>query len=133
MHGIRIDRVIVGGERDLLSDEALGEVERVCERREIDLNLVQRLVGLGELQTDPADLILEPSENSSEFVVPTYFGVKRVIDFFAALTMLILLLPLFAGVALLVILDVGAPAFFWQRRLGRGKRSFLVYKFAAAV
>ena len=129
VHGIRIDRVIVGGERDLLSDEALGEVQRVCERREIDLNFVPRLVGLGELQTDPADLILEPSENSSEFVVPTYFGVKRVIDFFAALTMLILLLPLFAGVALLVILDVGAPAFFWQRRLGRGKRSFLVYKF----
>jgi lipopolysaccharide/colanic/teichoic acid biosynthesis glycosyltransferase len=55
--------------------------------------------------------------------------VKRFIDFSAALMLIILLLPLLAGVGLLVLLDVGSPVFFWQQRLGEGGRSFLVYKF----
>jgi lipopolysaccharide/colanic/teichoic acid biosynthesis glycosyltransferase len=43
--------------------------------------------------------------------------------------LLVLLVPLFAVVALLVLLDVGSPALFWQRRLGRNGRAFLLYKF----
>jgi lipopolysaccharide/colanic/teichoic acid biosynthesis glycosyltransferase len=130
VHGIRIDRVIVGGELDLLSDAAQFEVQRVCRRREIDLNYVPRLIGLSWLQV--AAIGVEPSHESTDsaaFVVPAYFRVKRFIDFSAALTLLILLLPLFAGVGLLVLLDVGSPVFFWQQRLGEGQRSFLVYKF----
>jgi lipopolysaccharide/colanic/teichoic acid biosynthesis glycosyltransferase len=128
VHGICIDRVIVGGEPDLLSDSAQFEVQRVCKRRKIDLNYVPRLIGLSWLQAAAIGVEHE-SMDSAAFVVPAYFRVKRFIDFSAALTLLILLLPLFAGVGLLVLLDVGSPVFFWQQRLGEGRRSFLVYKF----
>jgi lipopolysaccharide/colanic/teichoic acid biosynthesis glycosyltransferase len=136
VHGIRIDRVIIGGETDLLCGTALDEVQRTCRRREIDLNFVPRLVGLSGLQIAPNGLGLESGEvlglesgDSATFVLPAYFWVKRFIDFSAALILLILLLPLFAGVGLLVLLDVGSPVFFWQQRLGQRQRSFLIYKF----
>jgi lipopolysaccharide/colanic/teichoic acid biosynthesis glycosyltransferase len=126
VHGIHVDRVVVGGELDLLSDEAQSEVQRVCKRREIDLSFVPRLMGLSWLP--PIDRAPEPGVLAA-FEVPGYFRVKRFIDFSAALMLIILLLPLFAGVGLLVLLDVGSPVFFWQQRLGEGRRSFLVYKF----
>jgi lipopolysaccharide/colanic/teichoic acid biosynthesis glycosyltransferase len=125
IHGIRIDRVVVGGELDMLSEAAQWEVRRVCKQREIGLDFVPRLIGLGSA---PTGRELEPS-GLAALELPAYFRVKRIIDFSAALIMLILLLPLFAGVGLLVLLDVGSPVFFWQQRLGEGKRSFLVYKF----
>jgi lipopolysaccharide/colanic/teichoic acid biosynthesis glycosyltransferase len=136
VHGIRIDRVLVGGETDLLCDAALDEVQRTCRRRDIGLNFVPRLIGLSGLQIPPNGPGLESGgalgnelPDSVNFVLPTFFGVKRFIDFSAALMLLILLLPLFAGVGLLVLLDVGSPVFFWQQRLGQRQRPFLVYKF----
>ena len=130
VHGIRIDRVIVGDETDLQSDGALDEVQRVCRRREINLNFVSQLIGLSELRAAPICLGLEAESGASACAVPSaYFQVKRFIDFCMALVLLVLLLPLFAGVALLTLMDVGSPVFFWQQRLGHGRRSFLLYKF----
>ena len=39
------------------------------------------------------------------------------------------LLPLIAVVALLVAVDLGWPPIFWQKRVGRNGRPFLIYKF----
>jgi lipopolysaccharide/colanic/teichoic acid biosynthesis glycosyltransferase len=119
-------RVVVGGDLDMLSREAQSEVQRVCKRRGIELNFVPQLMGLG--WAPPMDRAPEP-EGPPAFELPAYFRLKRFIDFSVSLVLLILLLPLFAGVGLLVLLDVGSPVFFWQQRLGEGQRSFLVYKF----
>ena len=40
-----------------------------------------------------------------------------------------LLLPLFALIALAIRLDDGGPVLFWQQRLGRDRRTFLIAKF----
>jgi len=55
--------------------------------------------------------------------------LKRLFDIVASLFGLILLLPVFLGVAAMIKLDSGGPVFFRQERMGRGGRPFLIHKF----
>ena len=57
------------------------------------------------------------------------FTLKQVIDFLGAGLGILLLSPLMLGIALLIRLDSPGPVFFRQARLGRGGKSFKVYKF----
>jgi lipopolysaccharide/colanic/teichoic acid biosynthesis glycosyltransferase len=54
---------------------------------------------------------------------------KRVFDFLSASVALVLLLPLFAAVALAIKLEDPGPVFFLQTRYGRGNRPFRIWKF----
>jgi lipopolysaccharide/colanic/teichoic acid biosynthesis glycosyltransferase len=60
-------------------------------------------------------------------------AVKRAIDFVAALAGLLLLSPLFLGVALLIKLTDGGRILFWQARVGRWGREFPFPKFRSMV
>ena len=55
--------------------------------------------------------------------------MKRLFDIIVAGAGLLLLAPLFAGVAMLIKLDSPGPVFFKQKRIGRGFRPFWIYKF----
>ncbi len=59
--------------------------------------------------------------------------IKRTLDILAALTGLLLLLPLFLVVALLIKLTDGGPVLFWQSRVGRWGREFPFPKFRSMV
>ena len=54
---------------------------------------------------------------------------KRVFDFVAALTGLVLLAPLLVLVAVWIRLDSPGPVFFRQERVGRGGVPFRIHKF----
>ncbi len=56
-------------------------------------------------------------------------GGKRLFDVAAALLLLIVLLPVILAVALLVLLAMGRPVLFRQRRPGRAGRPFICLKF----
>jgi lipopolysaccharide/colanic/teichoic acid biosynthesis glycosyltransferase len=56
-------------------------------------------------------------------------AVKRAVDVSLSLTLIILLLPIFALLALLVRLTSRGPVFYLSRRVGRGGRYFTFYKF----
>ena len=56
-------------------------------------------------------------------------SVKRLLDVILSLSALILLLPLFAAIAVAVVWDSGEPVFFRQRRTGRHGKVFNIYKF----
>ncbi|OQA43139.1 MAG: putative sugar transferase EpsL [Chloroflexi bacterium ADurb.Bin325] len=58
-----------------------------------------------------------------------YPHLKRAFDFTAAFILLILLIPVFALIALIVRLDSPGPVFFVQRRVGYQGRLFDFYKF----
>src|SRR5438046_1239534 len=58
---------------------------------------------------------------------------KRTLDLAAALTMLVVLSPLFLVVALLIKLTDGGPVLFWQSRVGRWGREFPFPKFRSMV
>ena len=55
--------------------------------------------------------------------------MKRLFDFFVALTALVVLSPALLVLAGLVRLNLGAPVLFAQRRPGRGGRIFTLWKF----
>ena len=130
VHGVSIDRLIIGGDEHLLSEKALAEVRHVCDRRQIKLQFVPDLLGLDGFPAFQngvaADIAVHPP---SVATLPAYHRVKRVIDFILAATAILVLLPLFVAVSLLVLLDVGSPVVFWQQRIGQGGGCFLLYKF----
>ena len=58
-----------------------------------------------------------------------YKIVKRILDFIASLIGLIILSPAFLILAVLVKADSKGPVFFTQKRVGKNKKLFNMYKF----
>lgn len=58
-----------------------------------------------------------------------YYIVKRLFDFFASLSVSIILAIPMLVIALLIRLDSRGPALFVQERLGRNGKTFKMYKF----
>ena len=56
-------------------------------------------------------------------------GAKRAFDLAGVAAGGCVLLPVFAAVALLIVLEDGGPVFFRQERVGRGGRPFRIWKF----
>ena len=130
VHGIRADRVIIGNDENTLAEEELTEIQRVCEQREIKLDFVPQLIGLGELP--PASIETTPKVEQlplPNFELPRYFKFRPFFDFFASLAMTVVLSPLLMIAAGLVLIDVGFPLLFWQQRIGQGGRQFMLHKF----
>jgi exopolysaccharide biosynthesis polyprenyl glycosylphosphotransferase len=101
-----------------------------CNRRGIRVTLVPRL-----FERIPRDMTVDylggipllsihPSSPTS-----WRFRVKYAVDRVIALLTLVLLAPLFVALAIGVLLSVGRPIFFRQRRVGRDGRVFEMLKF----
>lgn len=54
---------------------------------------------------------------------------KRLFDLIFATLLLVFCAPLLLGIAILVWVDSGSPVLFWQRRAGKGGKSFWLVKF----
>jgi lipopolysaccharide/colanic/teichoic acid biosynthesis glycosyltransferase len=125
IHGIQIDRVVFAEESGFLSEEQANRAMFVCEREQICLDFLPQPLSLQVLKSK---LPVLPSA-APDFALSPYFRWKQMIDVFVAAVLIVVLFPLFVGTALIVLIDVGFPVFFWQRRLGVGGRWFLLYKF----
>lgn len=55
--------------------------------------------------------------------------LKRTVDLLVSIAALLLLFPLLAGFALLILLLDGSPIVYSERRLGCGRKTFTLYKF----
>ena len=64
-HGVSTDRIIVGGDSDLLSKEVMAEIADICTEYEIELDYVPRLVGLSSLQAPVVQNEAEQEQSSS--------------------------------------------------------------------
>ena len=125
VHGVKVDRVIISGNKSEKDADNWTELEEYCRESGMALDFLGDILGL-ELET-----LEQPDESPRPAPPPigSYFAFKRVFDFTLSFLMLGLLLPIIAPVALGVLLDVGWPIVFWQKRDGRHGRPFLVYKF----
>jgi len=56
-------------------------------------------------------------------------ALKRLFDATCAATGMLFLMPVFAGLALLIVWDDGLPVLFSQTRVGRSGRPFRIWKF----
>jgi lipopolysaccharide/colanic/teichoic acid biosynthesis glycosyltransferase len=70
-----------------------------------------------------ADLVTPVRESRLEA------AARRVVDIAVAVPLLLILSPVLAGLALWIRLESPGPPLFRQRRIGRGGRSFVLYKF----
>ncbi|MGN6732617.1 MAG: sugar transferase [Candidatus Binatia bacterium] len=131
VHGVRTDRVIVGGDESLLSAATLDGITKICAERNIALGFVPKLLGLDSLPPMQLvrPLVLAPAAVRPALHLSNYFRCKRAIDFVFALLAVAFLSPLFLLASALVLFDLGAPVVFWQKRIGRNGKGFLVYKF----
>ena len=109
----------------------MAEIDRICNENEIRLDFVPQLIGLSAVRAPVVQSETEPRVVSKpiNFSPPRYFQVKRYFDFCLSLVLIIVLLPMLLVAATVVLLDVGSPVFFWQRRIGMNGRSFQIHKF----
>jgi len=82
-------------------------------------------------QTDLQGFPLLVFENTPEKL--GHLLIKRLIDFIASGVAIVLLLPLFAGVALFIKATTKGPIYFRQSRCGLYGRQFILYKFRTMV
>jgi lipopolysaccharide/colanic/teichoic acid biosynthesis glycosyltransferase len=129
IHGVTVSRVVIAGEVDFLTPIVLHEVERICLRHRINLSFLPRMVGLTDRNRTEVAVASAPKAAMPSIALPSYLRFRRPLDIIGSLVMLLLLTPLLAIAAVLVLIDVGSPVLFWQERLGWHGRSFLIYKF----
>lgn len=127
-HGVVIHRVVVTN--PILEDRAQAEaaLADICRHRAIPLQFMAD-------HFDPAVTAPLAEADAREphftpFSVSTpYLRFRRVADVVLAGLGILFLSPLFLAVAIMVLIDVGAPVVFWQERVGRYGRPIFVHKF----
>jgi exopolysaccharide biosynthesis polyprenyl glycosylphosphotransferase len=129
---VRADRVLVSSADT--DDERLAEVLRRCRRRSVKVSVVPTMFdGLGpSVELDhiaglPLLAVNPPVLTRSSRVA------KRAIDVAASAAGLLVLLPVLAIIAVAIKLDSRGPVLFVQQRIGRGGRSFPLFKFRTMV
>lgn len=125
VHGIEVSKIVLAVALDRLSPAAQVEVRRVEHELAVAVESLPELAGVRQRRLAAPSL---PTSIHSQPVAP-YFKFKRILDFVVALVLLVLLSPAALVVGLLVLMDVGMPILFWQRRLGLRGTGILVYKF----
>ncbi len=124
-----LDEVIFGVSRERLDgiDEAISECEEQGVGVRVLLNFFlsnrRSRISVDELEGIP---MLAFSRTPSE--AAPLVG-KRIFDLVVSASVLVLLSPLFLGLALAIKLDSRGPVFFRQRRVGLNGRDFWLYKF----
>jgi exopolysaccharide biosynthesis polyprenyl glycosylphosphotransferase len=108
----------------------LTDLADVCRRRRMTLKLVDL-----EMRFSARGVCLIPTAGEAMFVAapstPSGLAwmVKRCIDVTTAATLLVVLSPLFAAIALAVKLSSRGPVFYSAERVGLGQRRFRCHKF----
>jgi len=127
VHGVEIDEVWLSDDAAALPPEALQRIGEQCVNRGLKLKRIATALSLEpRVQEEPRPVVRAPI---AAIELTEYFKLKRVMDILASAGLLIALTPLAAIAACLVLYDVGAPILFWQQRIGRHGRKFLLYKF----
>ena len=62
-----------------------------------------------------------------------YIKIKRILDFFMALVLIILLSPILLIVSISIKIDSKGPVIFKQKRIGKDGKEFEIYKFRSMV
>jgi len=136
-HGVRIDKVVVAAQPEDLSEPAWNEVSRVCRTHNIGLEVLpERLISEQSAEGEetaadsvPSELAGVPESSLNTSLDRPFWSIKRVIDVTIALSVAVVMSPVILIVFVLVLLDVGTPAIFWQQRVGRNGTALHLYKF----
>lgn len=140
VRGVIVDRIVVTQPPDQLSEVARTALLDIEQTSSITLEFVSEWVtGRGNSGTPAQATSALDDKRGAMFVVSQpeaeaiarrpYWRVKRLLDIVAAVTLIVLTLPLQVALVLVVAASIGFPFLFWQQRPGRGGRPFRLYKF----
>lgn len=127
IHGVDINEIWLSDDAPEISKETIGEIAEYCGQCGIKFFRISEALNLAPSSNVQSHFWTD--EGRSAMDVGDYFRVKRVFDVILALALLVALMPLALITAYLALIDVGAPVIFWQQRIGRNGRKFLLYKF----
>jgi lipopolysaccharide/colanic/teichoic acid biosynthesis glycosyltransferase len=139
VHGVSVDRIVITTAFEQLSSAARDALLHIERTSSIRLDFFAERVGFAEAPRS-AEEQPEPSDRDQRAAEPLkaeiealsyrpYFKWKRVIDATFAAVALVCLAPIAIIVGILVMLDAGHPAIFWQQRPGARGWPFRLYKF----
>ena len=127
-HGICVDEVWVSDRLIAESPDTLRALFDVCRGSGLKPSSVS-----GALNLAPAGPSLDAANKAAAPVAvapaPDYFRFKRPLEAAVAVALLSALAPIAAALAAVIAVNLGAPVIFWQERIGRNERKFLLYKF----
>jgi lipopolysaccharide/colanic/teichoic acid biosynthesis glycosyltransferase len=126
VHGVDIDEVWLSDDLNGLGD-AEERARELCAARSLKFARIAEALNLtpqGGLSSMTWDGGVDEADAPSD-----YFKLKRAIDIVASMGLLAAAFPVAVAAFYLALLDVGAPAIFWQERIGRNGRKFFLYKF----
>ncbi len=140
IHGVRIKKIILATDKQGLSGNSLGILERLEEAGMIELVEFAdhlKILAQGPVSGEVIDLakltsltpLPENLEDGIEARLGRYGKLKRAIDIIASLLLLTVALPVMALIAPLTWLTMGTPVIFWQERPGWKGRMFRLFKF----
>ncbi len=123
-----LDRVIVAFSQ-ARHPESL-QLVRLCADHGVKVNIVPRLFEVVSSRAGVDDIEGIPLLDVGHVELSRFnMAVKRAFDVLVGGVGVILVLPLFAVVAVLIKLDSPGPVFFRQERMGRGGCTFRMWKF----
>jgi lipopolysaccharide/colanic/teichoic acid biosynthesis glycosyltransferase len=121
VHGVRINRVLIAANQRAGEPEYWKDLEDECQISSISVGFLGDILGVELGQS-------LPSADATVRIARAYPKVKRAFDFCIALALLTVFAPVFAIVSLIVLIDMGWPITFWQKRDGKDGEPFLIYK-----
>ena len=124
----QVDRVIVAFSQ-ARHDDFL-RVVRACADSGVKVNIVPRLFEVVSSRALVDDVEGIPLLDVGHIELSRFnMAVKRSFDLVVGGAIFVLALPLLGVVALVIKIDSRGPVFYRQERMGRGGRSFFMYKF----
>jgi exopolysaccharide biosynthesis polyprenyl glycosylphosphotransferase len=124
----QLDRVIVAFSR--ARHGAFLRLVRACADHGVKVNIVPRLFEVVSSRAGVDDIEGIPLLDVGHAELSRFnMAVKRVFDLVVGGIVFVMIVPLLVVVAVLIKLDSPGPVFFRQQRMGRGGRTFDIYKF----
>ena len=125
VHGVEIAKVLICENRPKFEDSVWNELDEYCDLIKVELKFLSDVLGFE---------LVEPIENTGDSEQPKigskgYRFAKRAFDLFICVATAIVISPIVAFIAISIIIDLGWPIIFWQKRIGYRGRPFLVFKF----
>jgi lipopolysaccharide/colanic/teichoic acid biosynthesis glycosyltransferase len=125
VHGVDIARVLICENRPKFEDSVWNEIEQYCNSTKVELKFLSDVLGFE---------LVEPIEDNGESEEPEVESrghrfAKRALDLLMCVAMAIAISPIVTFIAISIMIDLGWPIIFWQKRIGYRGRPFLVFKF----